>query len=130
MTRVGRTAIVLLTVWTLVLPGCSLPRRTYTDYQDSDDASIYDQMSLQPEIPAVDSENPFAPNTTAPPITLSEDEPPEYWNLRLEEAIQLALSNARVLRDLGGLVLRSPVAVRTIEEPAIVETDPRFGVEA
>ncbi len=56
--------------------------------------------------------------------------PPEYWDLRLEEALQLALKNSPVLRDLGGQVLTNPQIVRTVQGPAITETDPNVGVEA
>jgi outer membrane protein TolC len=48
----------------------------------------------------------------------------------LEQAIQIALSNSRVMRDLGGTVVRSPGTTRTALDPAVVETDPRFGIEA
>ena len=35
-----------------------------------------------------------------------------------------------MLRDLGGAVVRAPDATRTTYDPAIAETDPRFGIEA
>lgn len=53
-----------------------------------------------------------------------------YWDLSLEEAVQLALQRAEVLRDLGATVLRSPASARTSFEPSIVNTDARFGEEA
>jgi outer membrane protein TolC len=65
-----------------------------------------------------------------PPLTVLSGPPAEYYNLPLEEAIHVALQNAKVMRDLGGLVVRSPATARTIHDPAIVETDPRFGIEA
>src|SRR5690606_8953244 len=45
-------------------------------------------------------------------------------------AIQLALNNSTVLRDLGGTLLRTPSLVHSTQQPAISESDPRFGVEA
>lgn len=63
------------------------------------------------------------------PFTIDNNSPTEYWNLPLEEAILLSLSNSTVLRDLGGQLLRSPAAVPSIHNPQIVETDPRFGIE-
>lgn len=51
-------------------------------------------------------------------------------NLSLEEAIQLALSNSKILRDLGGTVLRSPQSSTSTNDPAMALTDPRFGEEA
>jgi outer membrane protein TolC len=50
--------------------------------------------------------------------------------MSLEEAIHLTLENSRVLRDLGGAVVRAPGTIRTTLDPAAVETDPRTGIEA
>ena len=54
----------------------------------------------------------------------------EYWNLSLEQALSLALSESKVMRDLGGTVLRSPASAPTVYDAAISYTDPRFGEEA
>jgi outer membrane protein TolC len=64
-----------------------------------------------------------------PPLTLDQ-ESFESWPLSPDDAVRIALSNSKILRDLGGTILRAPDDVRTIHGPAIKETDPRFGVEA
>lgn len=81
-----------------------------------------------PSAPAVDADW----MTTAAPRTLRDEAPPEsmYWNLSVEEAIQLAVTNSTVLRDLGGTVIRTPQGTPTILDPSIQETDPRQGVHA
>jgi len=66
---------------------------------------------------------------TPPPLTLENAKPSDYQNLTLEQVIEIGLRNSKVLRDLGGTVLRTPATVRTIHGPAIAETDPRFGTE-
>jgi Outer membrane efflux protein len=68
---------------------------------------------------------------TPKPLTLDDSAllKGKYRPMTLEEAIEIGLRNSKVLRELGGAVLRSPENVRTIYEPAIVETDPRFGTE-
>lgn len=66
---------------------------------------------------------------TPPPLSLASAETEEYLDLSLEEVMQLALQHTTVLRDLGGTVLRVPDGTRTKSDPAIIETDPRFGVE-
>ena len=63
------------------------------------------------------------------PHTL-RDVPDEYWDLSLEEVLEIALSRCKVLRDLGGTVIRSPSVVSTVHDPAIQESDPQAGVEA
>ena len=64
------------------------------------------------------------------PLSLSDPSEPEYWELQLESVVHMALSQSKVLRDLGGAVLRSPSSVETYWDPAVVETDPRFGIDA
>jgi outer membrane protein TolC len=65
----------------------------------------------------------------APPLTI-DDKSFDYWDLSPEDVVSIALANSKVLRDLGGAVMRVPDRVRTVHDPAIRETDPRFGVEA
>ncbi len=50
--------------------------------------------------------------------------------LTLQECIQLALSNSKVMRDLGGTVIRSPQSIGTNIDPALTFSDPRIGEEA
>ena len=53
-----------------------------------------------------------------------------FRHIRLEDAIKMALTNAPVVRDLGGLILRAPDAAATHTDPALAYLDPRFGEEA
>jgi len=64
------------------------------------------------------------------PLTLADSFEPEYWDVPLEEVVQMALAQSKVLRDLGGAVLRSPSSISTYWDPAVQETDPRFGIDA
>src|SRR5262249_46249891 len=49
--------------------------------------------------------------------------------MSLEQAIRLGLENSKVLRDLGGSVLRTPTLAQTIHDPAIQATDARLGMD-
>lgn len=66
------------------------------------------------------------------PVTLRkiEEEEIQYLDLTLEQAIQETLANSTIIRNLGGTILESPSNVASIYDPALRETDPRFGVEA
>jgi hypothetical protein len=133
MLRFCKNLLVLWTVVAIALPGCSVSRPKFTEAEtvgDPDDSSLYDSIGLHPEVPAVAVEDPFMSAVTPAPITINEEEPPQYWDLPLEEAVRLAVSNSRIMRDLGATVLKLPTSTRTIQDPAITETDPRFGVEA
>lgn len=63
-------------------------------------------------------------------IDLSQLKPEDFQSLTLQDSIQLALANSRVMRDVGGAVLRSPASITSVNDPAIVFSDPRFGEEA
>jgi len=74
---------------------------------------------------------------TIPPFSLARPVPKEHWDLSLENTIRYALQNAKVMRSIGGQVqgppaflTANPTAAPTIYDPAIVETDARFGINA
>jgi outer membrane protein TolC len=69
------------------------------------------------------------PLATEAPLTVDEQTPPPPWELSLAEAVRIGLENSKVLRDLGGNVLRTPRLAQTIHDPAIQASDPRFGME-
>lgn len=78
------------------------------------------------------------------PLTLANQDPSlGTWDLTLEETTRIALENGKVLRNLGGvafsaggtqgnpsMLLSNPYSVGTVYDPALVESDPRYGVEA
>ena len=93
------------------------------------DLADYEAMATQIEYP-LDACEMDTPIQSLPPLTIHDFQQAEYWDLTLEEAIQHALSHSKVIRDLGGRILSSPDNVPTIFDPALSESDPRFGVEA
>lgn len=70
---------------------------------------------------------PQAPRTLRGPKSLDEV---SYQDLSLQEAIQTALSNSSVLRDLGGTILRVPSSLGTDQTMALEQTDPQASMEA
>ncbi len=92
-------------------------------------AAHYKNVALEMEYPnepvpeRKDDFSSFAPHVI-------REGPPQYWDMKLDEALKLAMVNSPVLRDLGGQVLVNPQSVRTVQGPAIAETDPNYGVEA
>jgi hypothetical protein len=69
------------------------------------------------------------PLSTESPLVIDESAPPPAWDMTLDEVIRLGLENSKVLRDLGGSVLRTPALAQTIRDPAIQATDARFGMD-
>ncbi len=70
---------------------------------------------------------------TPAPLTLRTPEDFDqvaYLDWTLQQTIETAMSNASVLRDLGGTVLRAPQSVITQELPGLSENDPQASIEA
>ena len=90
----------------------------------------YQNVAMQIETPNL---KPCADDqalATASPAVINETGSVQYWDMKLADAMQIAIARSKVMHDLGGAELRSPQSVRTISDPAIIDTDPRFGVEA
>jgi outer membrane protein TolC len=127
-----RKILTLLLIATMVAPsGCSWRRDAKFKAAAAD--GVYERVAAEIEYPAESActemqadESLAAP----PPWTIDTQGTPEYWDVSLEEVIHLTMANSRVLRDLGGAVVREPAATRAAMDPAIVETDPRTGIEA
>ncbi|TWU23419.1 Outer membrane efflux protein [Novipirellula galeiformis] len=122
---IGRAGIVvLIALLVVVIAGChtNVPKRSITGEIDSMQA-----LANGVEFDSV-VDMPAAADTGVP-FTVY-DQATEYWDLTAEEAIHIALQNSTVLRDLGGLTVRSPDQVPTVYDPVLRETDPRFGVDA
>lgn len=64
------------------------------------------------------------------PEQIGEGAEVTYYDIGLQQMVAIALENSKVLRDLGGNIIRQPDNVRTVHDPAATYTDPRFGVEA
>ena len=131
MGRTQKFLAWLLAGATVAPGGCHLQNKS--QFEACAPPGAYEQVASEIEYPAEsDCTLASADESLASPHpwTISTEGTPEYWDLSLEEAIQITLANSRVLRDLGGAVVRSPGTTRTATDPAIVETDPRFGIEA
>jgi hypothetical protein len=123
-----RVARWLLPIW-LAAPGCASFTRT-PDPSLTVETGHYDRLARRVEFPDSHDGERIDLVATESPRSLRTAEAEQYFDLSLEQAIQLGLQHSRVLRDLGGFVLRSPESVRTSSDPAIVETDPRLGLHA
>lgn len=131
MDCVRKPLVLLLSALLLVPGGC----HSYKDgaFLAAAPDGWYEHVASEIEFPAESAAtaSDVDPSLGAPPPwTISSDQPPEYWDISLEEVIRIALCNSQVLRDLGGAVVRGPTTVRTVWDTAVVETDPQYGMEA
>lgn len=129
MNRVSASLWGLLTAAAIGLPGCWWSKTKDAGFENLE-LTDYDYAATTLSTPNVEPSEDYETALTPAPTTIDTESPAEYWDLSLQEAIHISLTNSKVLRDLGGTVLRSPASSRTVYDPAIQETDPRFGVAA
>ena len=115
----------LLIVWT---SGCHqrqqitfnpsiAPTRNYLqqiEYPDLDDETDVDGTHLM----------------SPPPMTISQFQQLEPLELTIDQCIEQALANSKVMQKLGGVVVSSPQAASTLYDQAIRETNPLQSPEA
>ena len=56
--------------------------------------------------------------------------PEQFHGMTLQDCIAYGVANSKLMRDLGVTVLRTPAAIVSTVDPAVVYTDPRIGEEA
>lgn len=126
--RRGSNGVTLLVVVAFIAAGC----RSSSDISFDESYPHYRSMAQSidyPDVP-VSLEGPPAGSPHVRPPTVRRFEDIEYVDLTLEEAIRLAIDNNETVRQAGGVILRATNTAATIYDPAIQETDPRFGVES
>lgn len=124
--RRGRAWLVWTLIASLALPGCSGKKYRF---ELVGDLSHYRDVATNIELADVES-LPGTAETSLGPKVLGNDMPRDFWDLALGEAIQLALARSQVMRDLRGRVINNPTQNVSVYDPAITESDPRFGVQA
>ena len=136
MRRQAPLVSIVITAVLAVLAGCHPQQPFYLKSVDCDLAH-YKGVATEIEYPDVDADRLCDAANAAAPLSLINNKEREIWNLTLEEAIQIALKNNRVMRNIGGqvqgppdFILRNPSLVPTTYDPAIADTDPRTSAEA
>jgi outer membrane protein TolC len=136
MTRHLRAPLALLLAILMAALGCH-PTQPFYLHEDGDLSHF---LASATEIESADVFEPSLDEVrfTGPPLTLSDSEFHETWELSLEEAVSHTMNNSKVVRNLGavtpfgfsdGLVGRVATG-STVYDTAIVEADPVNGVEA
>lgn len=133
-----------LAVLTLVLPILAIGCRPQQPFYFHEDGDLSHYVGVATNIDYPDAVNPSLDDVqgAAPPLTLANSKPKEMWDLPLHDVMDVTLRNSKVFRNLGGVAFGptgaqgdpsglqgQPTAIPSMYTPAIVETDPRYGVE-
>ncbi len=145
MSRRLRSIWAVLTSLLILLTGCH-PQQPFYLFEDGD-LSHYVDKATQIEYPDAQTTSLAEVENAAPPLTIENAIPKEFWNVTLEDCVKMALDNSKVMRTLGGryassaqtqraqvgeapdALITSPDAIRSVYDPAIMEATPFTGTE-
>lgn len=126
--RLNRCRLALAATLALAA-GCAGPKPEF--YNPGGDPTHWERRAAQTIDDPTSDETAYQSRVDAPSPRIIEDERKVvYWDLTLQEALELALQTSDVIHDLGGRVITTPNASPTVYDPAIVESNGQFGVEA
>ncbi|MCC6125625.1 MAG: TolC family protein [Pirellulales bacterium] len=123
----------------VLLAGCQPQEPFFLRGAKDPTLTHYKAVGTEIEYPDVYSETLADVKGAIEPFSLGRKQPKDFWDIKLEEVVRITLENNKIIRSLGGQVspqapidniLRSPDAISSIYDPALVETNPRSGVEA
>ena len=132
--RVNQAARVSLALGTLFSSGCGLinkvapgpgPHDTRTSYHDS----VGLQISY-PEVRDCANEVTAAARTSVSPLVAEDPSKIPTFDLTLADAVQMAVRQSPVVRELGGTLVTQPGFSQTIYDPSLAHANPQIGVEA
>ena len=109
----------------VLLSGCSTRNRIVIPSAELGGVACTDQLQKISVPQLLDPENVEEVAYTGPPVTISNFDQTEPWDITLDDCVRTALANSKVMQKLGGVVVSSPNAVNTLYDQAITETGPQ-----
>ena len=130
MSRQLQSYVAVLLLVMTVLTGCH-PSQPFYFHEDGDLSHYLDQAT-DIEYPDVCTASLPDSTESRAPLTITNPEFDELWDLTLEECISIALHNSKVIRNLGGVtpfgfsdaLVGRTSGSPTVYDPAITETSP------
>ncbi|MFM8216137.1 MAG: TolC family protein, partial [Pirellula sp.] len=113
----------------VLLTGCH-PMDRYHAWRDSKNVSYYQDFITRIEEPVPSSCTLTQIPETLNPFAIENPAELPAMELSLQDAIQMALQNSEVLRNLGGTVVNAPQGTPTQIDPALTDLNPLGGTQA
>ena len=113
----------------VVLTGCH-PVDRYHAWRDSKNVSYYQDFITRIEEPVPSSCTLTQIPESLNPFAIENPAELPAMELSLQDAIQMALQNSEVLRNLGGTVVTAPQGSPTQIDPALTDLNPLGGTQA
>ncbi len=99
-------------------------------FQETKSPSYYRTVATQIEYPNVKSVLQPEVVSTPAPLTLENPADLKTRDIRLDEAIAIAMQHSEIMRSIGASVVQGAGGAITQYDPALVESNPNAGVEA
>ncbi len=128
------TSISTIAIGSLLLSGCGITGKINPKPGPHDTTkSFHDNIGMQIEYPQVAqcmSEPLAAAQSSIAPLAIEDPSKIPAFEMTLPEAIEMAVRQSPVIRDIGGSVVTAPAGVRTIYDPSLAHANPITGVDA
>jgi len=128
------SGISTIAIGSLLLSGCGITGKAKLKPGPHDTTKSYhDNIGMQIEYPQVAqcmSEPLAAAQAAIAPLAIEDPSKIPALEMTLAEAVQMAVRQSPVIRDIGGAVVTTPIAARTIYDPSLAHADPLGGVDA
>ena len=133
MSRQTTSRVALLMLALAIFPGCS-PTQPFYFHEDGD-LSHYLDKATEMEYPDVETEPLPDTSQSQAPLTVSNPDFKEMWDMTLEECVTIALQNSKTIRNLGGVtpfgfadaLIERTSGAATVFDPAIQQTSAGSG---
>ncbi|MBL7042315.1 MAG: TolC family protein [Pirellulaceae bacterium] len=129
MSRQSSTHVAFLLIALTVFSGCH-PTQPFFFHEDGDLSHLLNHAT-DLEYPDVQTASLPDAAESGEPLTISNPQFDEIWDVELEECIVIALQNSKTIRNLGGVTpfgfadgLLSRSGQTTVYDPAITESSP------
>lgn len=101
MSRQTTSRVALLMLALAIFPGCS-PTQPFYFHEDGD-LSHYLDKATEMEYPDVCAQPLPDTNLSEAPLSVTNPDFKEIWDMTLEECVAIALQNSKTIRNLGGV---------------------------
>lgn len=113
----------------VLLSGCH-PVERFQTWRDSKNVSYYQDFVTRIEEPNLQACVDPQVFETVNPLAIENPAELPALELRLQDAISMALQSSEVLRNLGGTVVSAPQGTQTQIDPALTDLNPLGGTQA
>jgi len=132
MSRISRNTIsgwiIRGCIGGVLLSGCH-PVDRFHSWRDSKNVSYYQDFITRIEEPNIENCVDPQVSETVNPLAIENPADLPTLELRLQDAISMALQSSEVLRNIGGTVVSAPQGTQTQIDPALTDLNPLGGTQ-